>query len=116
MTNIEFSACAYEAAVQFSVQQRFAAMMTHTHNWNVNRRGADMIAFILDRKADYKAAYPDMLTSELTLSLTSSTLPISLCLESGACNNRLSSESFLALLCVALAVVQSSTNQTGGRG
>ncbi|HBC5494015.1 TPA: hypothetical protein KEU76_005130 [Klebsiella oxytoca] len=67
MTNIEFSDCAYEAAVQFSVQQRFAAMMTHPHNWNVNRRGADMIAFISDRKADYKAAFPDMLTSDNTV-------------------------------------------------
>lgn len=67
MTNEEFSNCAYEAAVQFNVQQRFAAMMTHTKCWNVNRRGADMVAFISDRKADYKAAHPEMLASDDTI-------------------------------------------------
>lgn len=64
MTNQEFSDCAYEAAVQYNVQQRFAAMMTHTSNWNINRRGADMVAFISDRKADYKVSHPSMLTSD----------------------------------------------------
>lgn len=67
MTNQEYSNCAYEAAVQFNVQQRFAAMMAHTGKWSVNRRGAEMVAFISDRKADYKAAHPDMLTSGDTI-------------------------------------------------
>lgn len=63
MVNQKFSDCAYEAAVRYNVQQRFAAMMAHTLNWNINRRGADMVAFISDRKADYKAAHPGMLTA-----------------------------------------------------
>ncbi|NPE57288.1 hypothetical protein HLB25_21370 [Dickeya dadantii] len=67
MTNEEYSACAYEAAVQFNVTQQFAAMMTHTGKWNVNRRGADMVDFISARKADYKAAHPEMLTSGDTI-------------------------------------------------
>lgn len=67
MTNQEYSDSAYEAVVQFSVQPRFAAMMAHTLRWNINRRGADMVAFISDRKADYKASHPEMLTSDNTI-------------------------------------------------
>lgn len=67
MTNQEFSDCAYEAALQFNVQQRFAAMMTHTRKWNINRRGAEMVAFISGRKADYKSSHPDMLASDDTI-------------------------------------------------
>ncbi|MGQ6071798.1 hypothetical protein ACUNGP_18205 [Serratia sp. IR-2025] len=67
MTNEKFSKESYETAVEFNVQQRFAAMLLHTGNFNVNRRGADMISFISDRKADYRAVHPDMLTMEGTI-------------------------------------------------
>lgn len=63
-----FSDTAYETAVEYQVQERFAAMMAFTRNWNINRRGADMIAFISDRKADYKSLHPEMLTSGDTIS------------------------------------------------
>ncbi|MDN0028631.1 hypothetical protein [Serratia marcescens] len=67
MTNEKFSKDAYETAVEFNVQQRFAAMLVHTGNFNVNRRGADMVSFIADRKADYQTAHPDMLTAGQTI-------------------------------------------------
>lgn len=67
MTNEKLSKGAYETAVEFNVQQRFAAMLVHTGNFNVNRRGADMVSFIADRKVDYRAAHPEMLTTGETI-------------------------------------------------
>ncbi|ANJ92456.1 hypothetical protein [Serratia plymuthica] len=67
MNNEKFSKDAYETAVEFNVQQRFAAMLVHTGCFNVNRRGADMVGFISDRKANYKAAHPEMLTAGDTI-------------------------------------------------
>jgi len=54
-------------AARYGVQHRFAAMMVHTGDDTLTRRGADMVAFISDRKADYKRAHPDMLTGGGTI-------------------------------------------------
>lgn len=62
-----FGTLVRQTATTYCVQLRFAALMVHTGNYEVLRRGAEFREFISDRKGEYVAAHPDRVARSGTI-------------------------------------------------